>query len=231
MTSILPFAIDDTESIPVESNHDMTQQDTADIATEFGYDMTQQDAADIATEFSHNMTQQDVVDVTTEFSQNGVQQSNSTVLTESSQCEIQQNTIVTSTEMNQQIQQLLSEFAQNYPVMSELLVATSDGYEVAAVLKTEDSGRLRKIAAMTSSLLGIGSAILNEIDAGEQKAITVEGEKDNILLWQIATHHLPLCLTVIASTHEPLGQLFWLLRQLATSISEICNTQPEQQLS
>lgn len=114
-----------------------------------------------------------------------------------------------STELSQQIQQLLLEFAQNYPVMGELLVATADGYEVAAVLKEEDPGRLHKIAA------------------GEQKAITVEGERDNILLWQVATQRFSLCLTVVASAQEPLGQLFWLLRQLAAAIAEICHAQPD----
>lgn len=132
-----------------------------------------------------------------------------------------------STELSQQIQQLLLEFARNHPVMGELLVATADGYEVAAVLKEEDSGRLHKIAAMTSSLLGVGAAMLNEIDAGGQKAITVEGERDNILLWQVATQRFPLCLTVVASAQEPLGQLFWLLRQLAAAIAEICHAQPD----
>lgn len=151
------------------------------------------------------------------------------ISTEFSQNNIQRDVDSIPTEMSQHIQQLLLEFAQNYPVMGELLVATIDGYEVAAVLKTEDSGRLRKIAAMTSSLLGIGSAMLTEIDAGEQKAITIEGEKDNILLWQITTPHLPLCLTVVASAHEPLGQLFWLLRQLAAGVHDICNMEPESQ--
>ncbi len=84
-------------------------------------------------------------------------------------------------------------------------MATADGYEVAAVLKEEDPGRLHKIAAMTSSLLGVGAAMLNEIDAGGQKAITVEGERDNILLWQVATQRFPLCLTVVASAQEPSG--------------------------
>lgn len=134
-----------------------------------------------------------------------------------------------STELSQRIQQLLLEFAQAHPIMGELLVATADGYEVAAVLKEEDPGRLHKIAAMTSSLLGVGAAMLNEIDAGEQKAITIEGARDNILLWQLATRHFPLCLTVVASAQEPLGQLFWLLRQLAAGIADICQTQPDRQ--
>ncbi len=136
---------------------------------------------------------------------------------------------ILSTELSQRIQQLLLEFAQVHPVMGELLVATADGYEVAAVLKDEDPQRLHKIAAMTSSLLGIGVAILSEIDAGDQKAITVEGEKDNILLWHVATPRFALCLTVVASAQEPLGQLFWLLRQLAAGIAELCHEQAEPQ--
>lgn len=132
-----------------------------------------------------------------------------------------------STELSQRIQLLLLEFAKAHPIMGELLVATADGYEVAAVLKEEDPGRLHKIAAMTSSLLGIGAAMLNEIDAGEQKAITIEGERYNILLWQVATQRFPLCLTVVACAQEPLGQLFWLLRQLATEIAKLCQGQTE----
>lgn len=134
-----------------------------------------------------------------------------------------------SREFSQPVQQLLLQFAQAHPVIVELLVATADGYEVAAVLKEEDPGRLHKIAAMTSSVLGIGTAMLNEIDAGEQKAITIEGGTDNILLWKIASRPQPLCLTAIASSQEPLGQLFWLLRQLAGSIAGLCNMPQDMQ--
>lgn len=132
---------------------------------------------------------------------------------------------------SQNIQQLLLEFSQSHSCLGELLVATIDGYEVAAVLKEQDPGRLHKIAAMTSSLLGIGAAMLSEIEAGEQKAITIEGDTDNILLWQIATPGLTLCLTAVASAQEPLGQLFWILRQLAVGIADICYTGVEIQIS
>lgn len=135
-----------------------------------------------------------------------------------------------SAHFSQSIQQLLLEFAQNHACLGELLVSTADGYEVAAVLKEQDPGRLHKIAAMTSSLLGIGAAMLYEIDAGSQKAITIEGENDNILLWQIATPDWDLCLTAVASTQEPLGQLFWLLRQLAARIAGL-SVRPELPLT
>lgn len=126
-------------------------------------------------------------------------------------------------DLYQRIQQQLLLFAQAHPALGNLLVATADGFEVAAILKEEDQDRIHKVAAMTSSMIGIGTAMLNEIGAGEQRALTLEGESDNILLYQISTSRLTLCLTAIASTEEPLGQVFWLLRQLASNIADVCN--------
>ncbi|QFG76610.1 hypothetical protein DMB90_08720 [Raoultella planticola] len=105
-------------------------------------------------------------------------------------------------------------------------MATADGYEVAAVLKEEDPGRLHKIAAMTSSLLGVGAAMLNEIDAGGQKAITVEGEGQYpALAGRYAAFSIMSDRGGLRA--GALGQLFWLLRQLAAAIAEICHAQPD----
>lgn len=121
------------------------------------------------------------------------------------------------------IQQLLLQFVQANPGLGNLLVATADGFEVAAVLKEDYPERIHKVAAMTSSMIGIGTAMLSEIAGGEQQAMTLEGENEYILFHQIRTGSLTLCLTAIASREESLGQLFWLLRQLVSNICELCN--------
>lgn len=123
----------------------------------------------------------------------------------------------------QRIQQQLLQFVQAHPGLGNLLVATADGFEVATILKEDNPDRIHKVAAMTSSIIGIGTAMLNEIGAGEQQALTLEGENEYILFHQIRTPQLTLCLTAIASREESLGQLFWLLRQLVRNITELCS--------
>lgn len=126
-------------------------------------------------------------------------------------------------DLYQHIQQQLNKFVHVNPGLGNLLVATADGFEVAAVLKENDPERIHKIAAMTSSIIGIGTAMLSEIGAGEQQVMTLEGEYEYILFHQIRTSSLTFCLTAVSCKKEPLGQLFWLLRQLVSNISEIIN--------
>lgn len=138
-----------------------------------------------------------------------------------------QNSSEFSGDLYQRIQQQLLSFAQTYPVVGNLLIATEDGFEVAAILKEGDQDNIHKVAAMTSSLMGIGSAMLNEIGAGKPKLLTLEGDSENIFLCQIAAPSLTLCLTAIVAAKEPLGQIFWLLRQLSSAIEAQCSAMPE----
>ncbi|HAT8012637.1 roadblock/LC7 domain-containing protein [Citrobacter rodentium] len=122
-----------------------------------------------------------------------------------------------------EIQRVLEKFAKEHPGLTNMLLATVDGFEVAAVLEEQDRASMRRLAAMTSSLLSIGVAMFKEIRSGAQRLLTLEGEKSNILIFVVQNIKAELVLTLVTSAEEPLGQQFWLIRQLSSEISEICN--------
>ncbi|MRT55614.1 hypothetical protein GJV11_05755 [Enterobacteriaceae bacterium RIT693] len=121
------------------------------------------------------------------------------------------------------IQNELVTFSKEHPEVGELFVATEDGFEVATNNTDKALEYVHKLAAMTSSMIGLGEAMLNETGGGAQHALTLEGENKNIIFNQIRTAHLTLCLTTIASKDVPLGQLFWLQRQASGIIKKICS--------
>lgn len=136
--------------------------------------------------------------------------------------QVVQNFSGLSPDQCQQIQQVLDTFSEEHNKLTNMLLATADGFEVAAVLEDNDWESIRRLSAMTSSILSIGVAMLQEIEAGSHKVLTLEGEKNNVLIYMVPYTDAELVLTIVSSNEETLGQLFWLIRQLSNKISEIC---------
>ncbi|AKG69854.1 hypothetical protein WN53_12440 [Serratia fonticola] len=121
------------------------------------------------------------------------------------------------------IQKTLEKFSLDNPGLTNMLLATVDGFEVAAVLEEQDRASMRRLAAMTSSILSIGIAMFREIESGGQRLLTLEGDKNNILIFIVQDIKAELVLTLVSAANEPLGQLFWLIRKLSSEITVICN--------
>lgn len=132
-----------------------------------------------------------------------------------------------TTEQCSEIQTTIERFAQDHPGLTNMLLATVDGFEVAAVLEEQDRASMRRLAAMTSSILSIGIAMFREIGSGGQRLLTLEGEQNNILIFIVQNVQSELVLTLVSAKDEPLGQLFWLIRKLSSEITEICNKTTE----
>ncbi|WP_140918312.1 roadblock/LC7 domain-containing protein [Limnobaculum xujianqingii] len=132
-----------------------------------------------------------------------------------------------TSEQCSEIQKTIEQFAQDHPGLTNMLLATVDGFEVAAVLEEQDRASMRRLAAMTSSILSIGIAMFREIGTGGQRLLTLEGEHNNILIFIVQNVKSELVLTLVSAENEPLGQLFWLIRKLSSEITEICNKTTE----
>ncbi|EMO7863008.1 hypothetical protein WDR94_000001, partial [Citrobacter amalonaticus] len=104
-----------------------------------------------------------------------------------------------------------------------LLISTADGFEIASLLTPGYELHIRKVSALTSSLLGISSAMLTEVGGGEQNAVFMESDQNMILFNRIPAAQKMLCLMAITSKDESIGQIFWRVRQLSENIIEICN--------
>lgn len=91
------------------------------------------------------------------------------------------------------------------------LVVTSDGFEVASVLHNDLSPE--KMAAMTSSMLALGEAILGEANLNDCKNVVIESDGGLIIMLAIGDPKKELLLSVITNGQAMLGQVLWAARQ------------------
>ncbi|MFP3097090.1 hypothetical protein [Kluyvera sichuanensis] len=116
----------------------------------------------------------------------------------------------------------LKEFYKQNTLLQNIIVSTEDGFEVASLLTAGNELHVRKVSALASSLLGISSAMLKEVGSGEQNTVFMESDDSMILFNRIIVAKHILCLMAITEKDEPIGQIFWRMKNLSESIIEIC---------
>lgn len=116
----------------------------------------------------------------------------------------------------------LKEFYKKNTLLQNIIVSTEDGFEVASLLTAGNELHVRKVSALASSLLGISSAMLKEVGSGEQNTVFMESDDSMILFNRIIVAKHILCLMAITEKDEPIGQIFWRMKNLSESIIEIC---------
>lgn len=117
----------------------------------------------------------------------------------------------------------LENFSKENEILKNILISTADGFEVASLLTSGYELHVRKVSALTSSLLGISSAMLKEVGEGEQNAVFMESDDSMILFNRIPVAQKMLCLMAVTSKDESIGQIFWRVRKLSDNVIEICN--------
>lgn len=117
----------------------------------------------------------------------------------------------------------LKSFSQDNQIIKNVLISTADGFEVASLFTAGYELHIRKVSALTSSLLGISSAMLKEVGKGEQNAVFMESDDSMILFNRIPAAQRMLCLMAVTSKDESIGQIFWRVRKLSDNVVEICN--------
>lgn len=96
------------------------------------------------------------------------------------------------------------------------LVATTDGFEVSSVLHQTLSAE--KMAAMTSSILALGEAVLSEADLSDCQNVVIESGDGLIVMLAIGDARKELLLSVIADRNAMLGQVLWAARRCCADI-------------
>lgn len=100
--------------------------------------------------------------------------------------------------------------------VTAVLVATTDGFEVASVMHQPLSAE--KMAAMTSSILALGEAVLSEADLTDCKNVVIESGDGLIVMLAIGDARGELLLSVIADKNAMLGQVLWAARRCCEQI-------------
>ncbi|ECB5901355.1 roadblock/LC7 domain-containing protein, partial [Salmonella enterica subsp. enterica serovar Newport] len=102
-------------------------------------------------------------------------------------------------------------FVEKYPDIQNVILTTVDGFEVSAVLEENHKDSLRRVAAMSSSLQSIGSAMLQEIGAAGYQYLYLNSNKRSVFIYLISGESLDLVLMAISGEIDSLGQALWLI--------------------
>lgn len=125
---------------------------------------------------------------------------------------------VVSEEIIEHLDQTLKSFIKKYPDIQNVILTTVDGFEVSAVLKEYQEESLRRVAAMSSSLQSIGSAMLQEIGAPGYQYLYLNSCKRSVFIYLISGKSLDLVLMAISGEIDSLGQALWLINKLSDDI-------------
>lgn len=101
-----------------------------------------------------------------------------------------------------------------------LAVLTSgDGMEIAAHPRRQ-VGLTQRIAAMTSSLQALASALAKESGLASSRSVIIETEAGAILVLGVPGPGVSASLSIIASTGASLGHLLWAARTCCASLEK-----------
>jgi predicted regulator of Ras-like GTPase activity (Roadblock/LC7/MglB family) len=97
-------------------------------------------------------------------------------------------------------------------------ITTIDGYEVASILKTLVSKST--LSSMTISMYSMGEAVVSGALQKHCHNVTIESETGKIVTLAVMDAREELLLSIMTDDKVPLGQVLWVGRTCAKSISE-----------
>lgn len=96
-------------------------------------------------------------------------------------------------------------------------VVTGDGFELAAVLRDGLAGN--KLAAMTSSLLALSEAVVEELKMRGCRNVIIEGEAGIVVMMRVPADGLDLLMSVLCRADAVLGSVLYATRICATRLA------------
>ncbi|WP_374416162.1 roadblock/LC7 domain-containing protein [Ectopseudomonas oleovorans] len=125
--------------------------------------------------------------------------------------------MTTSEVMRMHCEQALDQLMQAMPGVSTVLIATTDGFEVAA--RTRSAADIPRMAAMACSMSALGAMAGVESGQGACLSVTVEAREGYVVIVEIPNPAMPMILQVMAPSSEVLGQIVYLARNCAQALA------------
>lgn len=114
----------------------------------------------------------------------------------------------------------LDAFVAAVPGIHGAVVASVDGFALAE--STVGSGSGERLAAMTSSMLGLAGAITHELALGTMQVLMIEAGDGKVLMLSIATPSSPLLLMAACNQRTVIGSVLWHARECSQRILSAC---------
>ena len=112
----------------------------------------------------------------------------------------------------------LRQLVSDTPGVESACLVTGDGFEIAAALNKGSSAS--RLAAMTSSMHALGSAVTGELKLKECKSVIVDGETGTVVMVRVPSNHAEMMLAVTCGKRGTIGGILFAAKQHARWIDE-----------
>lgn len=121
--------------------------------------------------------------------------------------------------LRQRSEQMLDELLQSLPGLNSAVLASSDGFEVAARGCAADE--VGKLAAMACSISAIGAMAGSESGIGQYRSLIIKADEGFILIMEVPTPDYPMILNLVAARNELLGQALYMAQRSVGNLVKI----------
>ena len=122
------------------------------------------------------------------------------------------------TELIQMAKGQANDILMNIRGIDYIMLCSTDGFELASVYK-KNPYNSTKLAAVSSSILAMVSAFLNEIQLTGCQSITLDAENGKAILTSIPAPNHPMVMVTLSNKDVLLGQLLYSLKQASAAIA------------
>jgi predicted regulator of Ras-like GTPase activity (Roadblock/LC7/MglB family) len=120
--------------------------------------------------------------------------------------------------LQKQAQAELDELMNSLSGLSAGVIATSDGFEVAA--RARAGVEVSKLAAMACSISALGAMVGVESEIGQYQNVVVEADEGYVVIIDIPHPLYPMILNLVAARNEVLGQVLYLAKRAVSRVSK-----------
>lgn len=130
-----------------------------------------------------------------------------------------QNNRAASAELIEFSKSKIQEVINNVTGINFIMLCSTDGFELATIHKKDHSNN-GKLAAVSSSILAMVSAFMQEIHLTGCQSITLDAENGKAILTSIPSKSHPMIIIALAEKNVLLGQLLYMLKHASNSIQK-----------
>ena len=124
-----------------------------------------------------------------------------------------------SAEFKEQASQQIHELLNMVSGVDFVMLSSADGFELALASKKNLDNR-GKIAAVSSSILAMVSALIAEIHLSGCKTITLDADNGKVILTAVDHPQYPLVLIAVATKEVLIGQLLYAIKKTAETLAQ-----------
>lgn len=109
------------------------------------------------------------------------------------------------------IEAVMGQFIARVDGVHSAVLASVDGFALAHVAGSE--GRGKRLAAMTSAMLGLAGAVGRELELGDLSVLLLEALKGKVLMLSLTTNGATLLLMAACDQNSLIGNVLWNARE------------------